>query len=81
MEPTYEFDLVAANGSLTITDENWLRIKTVLLEFQPARSVELRGDPPTRIHVVAYGSRVEVAGGILATVEELSGQRLRLVQE
>jgi hypothetical protein len=74
---TYEFDLVALEGRLQFTEDGWEKAKFHLLEFQPAKSVALEGDPPSRIHVLAFGEYPEIAVGLLTRIEELAGARLR----
>jgi len=78
MEPAFEFDLVAIGGELALTDAVWSKVKLWLLEIQPARSVELRGDPPSRIHVESYGTDPEVAPALLERLQEICGVPLRV---
>jgi hypothetical protein len=75
---TCEFDLVAFEGHLQFTAEGWDKARFHLLEFQPAKSATLEGDPPSRIHVLAYGELAEIAPGLLARIEELAGACLRI---
>lgn len=78
MERTFEFDLVAEGGELVLTDVVWSQVKFWLLEIQPARRVELRGNPPARIHVESWGADPEVAQMLLDRLEELCGVHLRV---
>lgn len=59
-------------------DHGWDKIRCHVLEFQPAKRVSLVGEPPTRIRVVSFGDRPDVAPGLLARVEELAGTPLRI---
>jgi hypothetical protein len=76
----YEFHLAPREAGATISTEQWMRIQYRLLEFQPAHSATLVGEPPRAIRVLAYGG-TEVAPGILAEVERLAGTPLKVVVE
>jgi hypothetical protein len=58
-----EFDLVAVDGEIVVSETDWTAIRYSLLEFQPASRVRLVGNPPDRISVWSYGDSVEVAPG------------------
>ncbi|BDO41404.1 hypothetical protein [Cellulomonas sp. NTE-D12] len=73
----YEFDLVAADGTLRFADDAFNRAAFLLPEFQPATQVTLIGTPPSRIRVRAQGSPTEVAPGLLERIEALAGTSLR----
>ena len=74
---TYRFDLVAERGHLEFSEGSWDKARFHLSELQPATSVSLIGDPPSRIRVVALGRPSHVAPALLAQVEELAGSPLR----
>jgi hypothetical protein len=48
-----EFDLVAVDGEIVVSETDWTAIRYSLLEFQPA----------SRVSVWSYGDSVEVAPG------------------
>ena len=75
---TYRFDLVAERGHLEFSENGWDQARFHLSEFQPASSVRLVGDRPTRIRVVARGSCPEVAPALSSRVEDLAGTLLRV---
>ena len=73
-----KFDLVAVDGQITVSANDWIKIQFHLLEFQPASRVRLLGAPPDRIRVWAHGAVPEIAPGLLQRVEELAGTQLTL---
>jgi hypothetical protein len=52
--PEFKYSLVAVGTGGVIDTERWQAIKSLLLEFLPARSAALVGAPPKEIQVVAY---------------------------
>jgi len=76
-EDIYEFRLVAAAGQPPISTENWLALRSLILELQPARSAALEGDPPRAIRIEGLGG-TEVAPGLLTDLERLSMTCLRV---
>ena len=74
----YEFDLVPEEPGGVISTDRWPAMQHRLLQFQPARSAVLIGDPPTALSVLAFGG-TEVAPGLLADLELFAGTRLRVV--
>jgi len=56
----YEFELVPVDDDAVISRESWSRVQYLLLEFQPAKTATLIGDPPKAISVLGYGG-TEVA--------------------
>lgn len=74
----HEFDLVPVDASAALSLDRWEGAKFLLMEFQPAKRVELIGDPPDRIRVLSYGQPVTMAPGLLADVSERVGVALRV---
>jgi hypothetical protein len=66
---SFRFDLVVASGHFQFADRGWEKVRYHLLEFQPAKTVSLVGEPPSRIRVVSHGDQAEVAPALLARVE------------
>jgi hypothetical protein len=75
----YEFDLVPVDDDAVIAAEAWPRVHYLLVEFQPAKTATLLGDPPRTIRVVGYGG-TEVASGLLQKISEAAGTPLRVTQ-
>lgn len=75
---TYRFDLVAERGHFEFAEHAWDKIRFWLSEFQPAAKVDLVGDPPSRIRVIAVGEPAEVAPDLLSRIEVLAGTRFRV---
>lgn len=75
---TYRFDLVAEGGHFAFANRDWDKIRYQLSEFQPAKTVSLVGEPPSRIRVVAHGDPSDVAPALLAILEELAGTSLKV---
>ena len=73
---TFRFDLVPDGGRFKFADGGWDKIRFHLLEFQPAKTVTLMGEPPSRIRVVSHGEQAEVGPALLARLEELAGTSL-----
>jgi hypothetical protein len=75
---TYEIRFVVDEGALPISPTRWKsRVQMLILELQPARSARLEGDPPRAILVESYGG-INVAPGLLAQVERLTGTSLHV---
>jgi hypothetical protein len=74
---TYRFDLVGEQ-IIQFSVSDWRKVQFWLLEFQPATSVSLIDSPPSRIRVMALGDPAEIAPALLAKVENLAGQALRV---
>jgi hypothetical protein len=70
-EQIHEFRLVADAAAPPISAERWPAARSLILEFQPARSVQLDGEPPRVIRIEAYGG-TEVAPGLLAELQRLT---------
>jgi hypothetical protein len=64
---------VTVEPGAVIDLSSWQRIYSALLEFIPAVSVTLIGDPAKEIHVVAFSP---IHDGLLRIVEGLAGTRL-----
>jgi hypothetical protein len=74
----YEFDLVPDEPGGIISTDRWPVMQHRLLQFQPASSAVIIGDPATAIRVLGFGG-TEVAPGLLADLELFAGTRLRVV--
>jgi hypothetical protein len=74
----HTFDLVPVRGELRLPENVFSKVRFLLSEFQPATKVSLLSDP-LRIRVRAQGRVAEVAPGVLAQVEELTGVPLEVV--
>ena len=75
---TCKFDLVPVSGALDLDKQTWERVQFNLYEFQPAKKVRLVAGLAPHIRVVAYGTQPDVAPGLLARLEELTGTALRV---
>lgn len=75
---TYDILLVANGADAAISTERWAAVRSLILEFQPAGSVRLEGDPPRAIRIKAYGEIPDVAPGLLADIERLTKTSLRV---
>jgi hypothetical protein len=75
----YEFELVPVDDDAIISAERWSRVQYLLLEFQPAKTATLVGDPPRCIRILGYGG-TEVAPGLLQKISEAAGTPLRVAQ-
>jgi hypothetical protein len=71
------FDLVPVRPGARLDLTDWLKIRFVLGEFQPAERIEVVGDPPEAIRVWGAGPP-DVAPAVLARVQELVGTELRI---
>ena len=76
MSEICDIRLVAREAAPPLSLERWPSVRKVLLEGQPARSAFPEGDPPRAIWIESYGG-TEVAPGLLASVEQLTGTALR----
>lgn len=74
----YEFYLVPADPDQHLSLREWSRIRTLLLELQPAKSVSLVGQPASAIRVVAFGRNLGVAPGLLSDLSQLAGVELHV---
>jgi hypothetical protein len=74
----YRFDLIAQRGHFAFTQGGWQKVRVLLLEMQPARTVTLLGELPSTIRVVALGEPAEVAPAVLARIEALAGTTLTI---
>jgi hypothetical protein len=78
MAEVFEIHFVVDDGAPSILPERWTNgVKMLILEFQPAISAHLEGDPPRAIRIESYGG-VEVARGLLAQVERRLGTSLHV---
>jgi hypothetical protein len=77
LSDVYALRLVADDDQPPISTAKWSGLQSLILEFQPARSAKLEGDPPRAIRVEAFGG-TEVAPGLLARLESLANTRLRV---
>lgn len=77
LEDLYEFYLVPVDPDQRLSIRDLSRIRTLLLEFQPAKSVSLVGQPASAIRVVAFGG-TEVAPGLLSDLSQLAGVELHV---
>ena len=62
-----------------ISGEGWAPVHYLLLEFQPAKTATLIGDPPRTIRVLGYGG-TEVAPRLLQKISEAAGTPLRVAE-
>lgn len=74
----YTFDLVPIDGDMRLSNDAFSKLRSLLLESQPATNVKVMTDP-LRIRVRAQGRFADVAPGVLARVEELAGVALQQV--
>lgn len=73
----YEFELVPVDADAVISGKRWSQVQHLLLEFQPAKTASLVGEPPKAIRVLGYGG-TEVATGLLQEISEAVGTPLRV---
>ena len=76
MAEIYDIRLIADDAAPPISLQRWPSVKMLLLGGQPARSAYPEGDPPRVIRVESYGG-TDVAPGLLARLERLTGTSLR----
>lgn len=81
MTMTRTYWLVPVDPTAVLSTARWTSAQRMLLEMEPARTVDLVGDPPHAIRIVGYGQQVDVALAVLRHVEDCVGTALRYLAE